>query len=215
MAQPTAEIRAERRRLRALRLGLSRAQRVAAEAAILAALRRLHVFRPGRRVAAYLAMPGEVSLAGAITEALESGTEIYVPQLASRRRGRMRFVRLRPDCPLRPNAAAFGILEPAASSGEWLPPRCLDVILVPLVGFDREGNRLGMGAGYYDRALRRRRDRDRAWRRPRLVGIAFGCQETARIEPSPWDVALDVIVTETAIVMPRRNAARRPQEDPA
>ena len=215
MAQPTAEIRAERRRLRALRLGMPRPERVAAEGAILAALRRLHVFRPGRRVAAYLAMPGEVGLAGAIAEALESGTEIYVPRLASRRRGRMRFVRLRPDCPLRPNAAAFGILEPAASSGEWLPPRCLDVILVPLVGFDREGNRLGMGAGYYDRALRRRRDRDRAWRRPRLVGIAFSCQETARIDPSPWDVALDLVVTDRETIIPRREAAARPQEDPA
>jgi len=165
-------------------------------------------------VASGAAMPGEVNLAAAIAEALESRTEIYVPQLASRRRGRMRFVRLRPDRPLQPNAAAFGILEPAASSGEWLPPLFLDVILVPLVGFDREGNRLGMGAGYYDRALRRRRDRDRAWRRPRLVGIAFGCQETPRIEPSPWDVALDVIVTETEIVMPRRKAARQPQEYP-
>jgi len=215
MAQPTAEIRAERRRLRALRLGLSRAERVAAEAAILAALRRLYVFRPGRRVAAYLAMPGEVSLAGAITEALESGTEIYVPQLASRRRGRMRFVRLRPDCPLRPNAAGFGILEPAASSGEWLPPRCLDVILVPLVGFDREGNRLGMGAGYYDRALRARRDRTRSWRRPRLVGIAFACQEVARIVPASWDVALDLIVTEREIIAPRREASATLPENAA
>ncbi len=215
MAKPTAEIRAERRRLRALRLGLPSAERIAAESAILAALKRLHVFRPGRRVAVYLAMPGEASIAGAIPVALESRAAIYVPQVTSRRQGRMRFVRMRRDCPLRPNTAAFGILEPADGVREWLPPPRLDVILVPLVGFDRGGNRLGMGAGYYDRALRQRRDRDRAWRRPRLVGIAFACQEIGRIEPSPWDVALDLIVTEREIIIPRRNAAARLPEDPA
>jgi 5-formyltetrahydrofolate cyclo-ligase len=211
MAQPTAEIRAERRRLRALRLGLPRAERAAAESAILATLKRLRVFRPGRRVAVYLAMPGEASIAGAIPVALESRAALYVPQVTSRRRGRMRFVRLRRDCPLRPNTAAFGILEPAGSVREWLPPSRFDVILVPLVGFDREGNRLGMGAGYYDRALRQRRDR--AWRRPRLVGIAFACQEIGRIEPSPWDVALDLVVTEREVIIPRRNAAARRPED--
>ena len=213
MAQPTAEIRAERRRLRALRSGLPRAERTAAESAIAAALRRLRVFRPGRRVAAYLAMPGEASVARAIAAALDAGAEIYLPQVASRRFRRMRFVRLQPDCRLRRNASAFGILEPAGTVG-CLPPSRLDVILVPTLGFDREGNRLGMGAGFYDRALRRRRERDRAWRRPRLVGIAFACQETARIEPSPWDVALDLVVTEREVIAPRRRAPPR-QEDRA
>jgi len=216
MAQPTAETRAERRRLRALRLGLPRAERVAAEAAILAALKRLRVLRRGRRVAVYLAMPGEVSLAGAIAAAFDCGADVYVPRLTSRRHGRMRFVRLRRDCRLRPNAAAFGILEPAGGTRGWLPPAHLDAILVPLVGFDRQGNRLGMGAGYYDRALRRLRNRDRPWRRPRLVGIAFGCQETTRIEPAPWDVALDLVVTEKEVIVCRRNeVVARPLEDPA
>jgi len=72
-----------------------------------------------------------------------------------------------------------------------------------------------MGAGYYDRALRRRRERTRAWRRPRLIGIAFACQEVARIEPSPWDVALDCVVTEREVVVPRRPAAGARQEDPS
>ncbi len=215
MAQPTAEIRAERRRLRALRLSLSRAERLAAERAIVATLRRLHVFRRGRRVAVYLAMPGEASLAAALATALPSGAELFVPRVTSRRLGRMQFVPLRRDCTLRPNASAFGIMEPAPDTGEWLPPQRLDVILVPMVGFDREGNRLGMGAGYYDRALRQRRDRSRAWRRPRLIGIAFACQEVARIEPSPWDVALDCVVTEREVVIPRRPAPGARQENPS
>ena len=80
------------------------------------------------------------------------------------------------------------------------PP--LDVVLVPVVGYDRRGNRLGMGAGFYDRALRRRLDARRAWRRPRLVGVAFACQELPGIAASPWDVPLDLIVTEQGIVVP-------------
>ena len=213
MAQSTPEIRAERRRLRALRLAMPRPRRVAAERAIIAALRRLRVLRRGRRVAVYLAMPGEVSLAGALPGALRLGVELYAPQIRSRRLLQMRFVRLRGGATLRPNA--FGIEEPAAAERQWSPPGRLDLVLVPVVGFDRDGNRLGMGAGYYDRALRRRRDGARNWRRPRLVGLAFACQEVAKIEPSPWDVRLDLVVTERAIVVPRRATAAPGQEDSA
>jgi 5-formyltetrahydrofolate cyclo-ligase len=212
MAQPTAEIRAERRRLRALRLALPRHVRLAAGREIAATLRRLRVFRRGRRVAVYLALTGEVSLEDAVVAAHASGAEIYVPQVTSRRLARMRFVRLRRAAPLRLNT--YGIAEPAGHGSESSPPRRLDVILLPVVGFDREGNRLGMGAGYYDRALRLRRDRERVWRRPRLVGIAFACQEVARIDSSPADVALDLVVTEREIIIPRRRAARPLQEHP-
>jgi 5-formyltetrahydrofolate cyclo-ligase len=65
-----------------------------------------------------------------------------------------------------------------------------------------------MGAGYYDRALRHRRERSRRWRRPRLVGLAFACQELESIVPSPWDVALDVVVTEREVILPGRASSR-------
>lgn len=213
MAQPTEQTRAERRRLRALRLGLPRAERVAAESAIAATLQRLRVFRAGRRVAVYLSMPGEASIAAAIASAAAAGAELYVPRVTSRRSRRMRFERLRPDGRLRRNAAAFGILEPADRRRDWLPTSHLDVVLVPTLGFDRRGNRLGMGAGFYDRALRRRRDR--AWRRPRLIGIAYACQELAAIEPSDWDVALDLVVTEREVIVPRRGLPAPTAEVPA
>lgn len=212
MAQPTAEIRAERRRLRALRLALPRQDRLAAEREIASTLRRLRVFRRGRRVAVYLALPGEASLARALAAAHASGVEIYVPRVTSRRLGRMRFIRLRHGARLHPNA--YGIDEPAGRACTPSPLLRLDAILLPVVGFDREGNRLGMGAGYYDRALRLRRDRERGWRRPRLVGIAFSCQEMPRIDSSPSDVALDLVVTEREIIVPHRRQAPPPHEDP-
>ena len=206
MAEPADADRAARRRLRALRRSMPRAERAAAERAIAARLRRLGCARPGLRVAAYLAMPGEASLADFLATASATGTRLLVPRIASRRRRTLEFVELAPGASLR--RGAYGIAEPA---GRGRPVRIgnLDVVLVPLVAFDRAGHRLGMGAGYYDRALAARRDRDRAYRRPKLVGIAYACQEVDSIEPRPWDVALDAVVTERELIVPRAAARRR------
>ena len=206
MAEPADADRAARRRLRALRRSMPRAERAAAERAIAARLRRLGCARPGLRVAAYLAMPGEASLADFLATASATRTRLLVPRIASRRRRTLEFVELAPGASLR--RGAYGIAEPA---GCGRPVRIgnLDVVLVPLVAFDRAGHRLGMGAGYYDRALAARRDRDRAYRRPKLVGIAYACQEVDSIEPRPWDVALDAVVTERELIVPRAAARRR------
>ena len=206
MAEPADADRAARRRLRALRRSMPRAERAAAARAIAARLRRLGCARPGLRVAAYLAMPGEASLADFLAAASATGTRLWVPRIASRRRRTLEFVELAPGASLR--RGAYGIAEPA---GCGRPVRIgnLDVVLVPLVAFDRAGHRLGMGAGYYDRALAARRDRDRAYRRPKLVGIAYACQEVDSIEPRAWDVALDAVVTERELIVPRAAARRR------
>jgi 5-formyltetrahydrofolate cyclo-ligase len=118
----------------------------------------------------------------------------------------MTFVALAPGSKARRNR--YGIEEPAATN-RCVAPAGLDVVLVPVVGYDRRGNRLGMGAGFYDRALRRRLDARRAWRRPRLVGVAFACQELPGIAASPWDVPLDLIVTEQGVVVPEHRPATR------
>ena len=91
---------------------------------------------------------------------------------------------------------AFGIPEPLA--GEAIGARWLDLVLVPTVAFDARGARLGMGAGYYDRALEFRR-RLAHWRGPRIVGLAFDCQQVARIPLGPHDIPLDAIVTESGV----------------
>jgi 5-formyltetrahydrofolate cyclo-ligase len=114
----------------------------------------------------------------------------------------MGFVPFPPGARLRANPNAYGIAEPVASATVRISPRDLDAVLMPVVGFDRHGNRLGMGAGYYDRALRHLRDGSRRWRRPRLVGLAFACQEVERIVPSTWDIPLDVVVTERGVIVP-------------
>ena len=70
-----------------------------------------------------------------------------------------------------------------------IDPRWLDLVLVPLVGFDARGHRLGMGAGLYDRHFAFLRHR-RAWRRPRLLGLAFEAQKVARLAEAAHDVPL-------------------------
>jgi len=205
MAQPSAQVRDDRRRLRRARSELVGASRAVAERAIVRALGQLAVLRRGSRVAMYLPMGGEVDLRPAIDAAWRRGVAVFVPCILSRRRARMAFVRWNPDEPRRRNA--YGIEEPAYCTA-GVPVLRLDAVVLPVVGFDRRGNRLGMGAGYYDRALHRRVDTDRHWRRPRLIGVAFSCQELSAIAVSPWDVPLDLIVTERGPLVPERDPRR-------
>jgi 5-formyltetrahydrofolate cyclo-ligase len=82
--------------------------------------------------------------------------------------------------------AGFGTLAPEEAA-QLVEP---DVIVMPLLGFDRLGTRLGYGGGYYDRTLAI------LTKRPRLVGYAFACQEIDSVPRDPHDVPLDAVVTE-------------------
>ena len=203
MAQPTPEVRATRRRLRELRLALGPAERAAAERAIRATLVGLGVFR---HVALYLPMRGEVEVRPCLDVARRHGSHLYVPRVVSRRRRQMLFAPWTEDGAHRTNA--FGILEPGSAAGAR-PAIGLDTVVLPLVGFDSSGNRLGMGAGFYDRALRRRLDRGATWRRPRLIGVSYACQQLPVIPASPWDVPLDLVVTERGVIVPGRAPLQR------
>ncbi|HEX7374508.1 MAG TPA: 5-formyltetrahydrofolate cyclo-ligase [Steroidobacteraceae bacterium] len=198
MVQPSPDLRATRRRLRKLRASLPGDERRMAERAIVRHLNALRVFRPGARVAVYLAMPGEVNLQAGLASAARAGTLLYAPRIISRRRLAMNFLPLEAGQATATNF--FGIVEPMSGPSRRLGPLEFDTIVVPLLGFDRRGVRLGMGAGYYDRALRRRLDPSRAFRRPRLVGVAYACQELPSIDAAPWDVPLDYVVTESEVI---------------
>jgi len=89
--------------------------------------------------------------------------------------------------PLYPSG--FGTLAPSEMAPKAMP----DVVIVPLLGFDAEGTRLGYGGGYYDRTLAGMK------KRPRLIGFAFAAQELPQIPREPHDLPLDAIVTETGI----------------
>ena len=104
--------------------------------------------------------------------------------------------------PLCPNR--YGIPEPRVPRSRWVRAAMLDLILVPLVAFDRAGGRLGMGGGYYDATLAFLHHRHH-WLKPRIVGAAFAFQELPAVPQEPWDVSLTAIVTERGVVtMPER-----------
>ena len=129
--------------------------------------------------------------------ALARGCRVFVPRVTDYRRHRMRFLPAPAGSPgpaLR--RGRYGILEPG--QGIAMSVRRLDVLLMPLVGFDAQGHRIGMGKGYYDRALAFR-NRRRTRERPLLVGLAFECQRVDALPARPHDIPLDRLVTEAGV----------------
>lgn len=177
-----------RRRLRRLRRDLSPQLRsVAADrvaTSILAHLRR----ERWRRIAAYAAVASELDLSPLFAQ-LPEQIELHLPAIDGET---MCFRRWRPGDPL--VAGRHGIAQPADGAAVVEPAR-LDGVFLPLLGFDRGGNRLGSGAGYYDRSFALRLNQPPP---PRLIGVAFAVQEVAELPHDPWDVPLDAIVTERA-----------------
>lgn len=188
----TAERERLRREMRSRRRALSQRERIIAADAIAHSLRRHRVIHPGAHVAAYIAHRGEVDLGPAMARARLQRCNLYLPSITRADAGLMRFVRFNDRRALRRNR--FGILEPRRHATS-IPVRRLDVVLLPVVAVDARGWRLGSGAGFYDRSLAHLRS-GRRWRRPRLIGVAYEFQRVPQLEPQPWDVPLDAVVTE-------------------
>lgn len=149
-----------------------------------------------RRVAAYWPSDGEPDPLAVLHGIIARGAGGYLPVLRTEGQSKLWFVRYRPDEPMRANR--FRIPEPRRRGRHILAPWHLDLVLMPLVGFDGGCRRIGMGGGFYDRTLAYLRRR-RVWRRPLLIGVAHACQRLPQIEAMPWDVALDAVVTERGI----------------
>jgi 5-formyltetrahydrofolate cyclo-ligase len=197
---PRDMIRTERARIRgemrAKRRSIDGKARREASVNLARHLDRLAIFGPRRRVAFYLASDGEIDPSIAMREARLSGASCYVPVLPGRGRRVLRFARIGEDTRLEPNR--FGILEPCVSPRALLRVIELDTVLLPLVAFDRTGNRLGMGGGYYDATLETR-SAYRCFRRPRLVGVAYECQCLDQLAVAPWDVPLGCVATDRQV----------------
>ena len=183
---------AQRREARARRRALPMAERQATSLAVARHLAATGWLHPGVRLAAYLALPEEIDVSACLRLALRRGCNLWLPRIEAARAGRMVFAPA--SGALRLNR--FGIPEPA--SAKRLGSRWMQLVLVPLVGFDDRGARLGMGGGFYDRALAWRRWRT-SWTGPRLVGIAHSSQRVGRIAAQPHDVLLDAVITEQGL----------------
>jgi 5-formyltetrahydrofolate cyclo-ligase len=149
----------------------------------------MHEFIACESVACYLPMPDEVDATAVIARAWHMGKLVYAPVID--RDGAMVFVELTPQTELRRNW--YGLWEP--ESGSQIPARKLDLVITPVVAFDENRHRIGMGSAYFDRCFAFLRNRH-YWQQPKLVGIAFNCQQVGKIKPNPWDIPLYKVVTE-------------------
>ncbi|WP_049723949.1 5-formyltetrahydrofolate cyclo-ligase [Gilvimarinus polysaccharolyticus] len=191
---PTSSNRRELRRvLRTRRRSLSPAQQMRASAGLRQQLQKQPWFNRAQRIALYWPADGEIDPRPIAAAAWQRHKRCYLPVLHRWLKRRLWFTPFARDTQFGKNR--FGIPEPIAAQRLPRNPRHLDVVLVPLVGFDRSGGRLGMGGGFYDTTFAAKR-RGGHFKRPRLVGVAHSCQEVAALELASWDVPLDGIATE-------------------
>lgn len=182
-----------RRQLRQARRQLSPTQQRRAAQNLYRQLAQHPIFRRARHVALYLPNDGEIDPRPLLREAQRRGKATYLPVLNAWPRTRMVFQRIMPNEHLKPNR--FGIPEPAFRPTRQRRIWTLDLVLMPLVGFDEDGGRLGMGGGFYDRSLAYR-DRRKNGHKPTLLGLAHECQKVDRLPLGPWDVSLQATVTD-------------------
>lgn len=152
-------------------------------------------YKRSKKIAAYLAADGELSPEYLIYHAWKSGKQVYLPILAPFS-NRLYFAPYRKGCRLKANR--FHILEPDVYPTLWLKPQQMDLILMPLVGFDLQGNRLGMGGGFYDLTLSFVRFR-KSPHKPRLVGLAHQCQQVDQLTAEAHDIPIQMIATEQGV----------------
>ncbi len=102
------------------------------------------------------------------------------------------------DMQTRFKTSKFGIDEPDFEAGQVIGADQLDLVLMPLVGFDRQGNRIGMGGGYYDSTFSFKNASNMV-QSPQLVGLAHAAQQVDHIDSEPWDIPLSAVITDTHI----------------
>lgn len=145
-----------------------------------------------RSVALFLSFDGELDTRPLIDALWRSGKTVCLPVLHPFSPGNLLFLHYHPRSTLVMNR--LKIQEPKLDVRDVLPLSELDVLIVPLVAFDAQGQRLGMGGGFYDRTLQN-------WRSYGLqpVGYAHDCQQVAQLPVEKWDIPLPAVVTPSTV----------------
>jgi len=150
-------------------------------------------YQQAQKIAAYFAVNGEISLDPVIDHALAQGKKIYLPNLDQKS---LRFSPYFREQKMRINK--FKLPEPDVGDDEMLQPNELDLVLAPLVVFDANRNRIGMGGGFYDRSFEFRKQ---SVGKPILIGVAHELQKVDELVPQDWDVRLDKVVTDQSVYL--------------
>ncbi len=164
---------------------------------IMAHLRSSEIYTRAKVMMTYVDFKGEVATRPLINQALIEGKRIAVPVCNTETKDltACEILSLEELVP-----STFGLLEPDKNQLRPLDPKALDIILMPGLAFDRMGNRIGYGAGYYDRFLLKAR--------PDSVKIAvvYAFQILQHVPVCPHDIPVDMILSETGIVNMIKNS---------
>lgn len=176
-----------RQQIRKTRANLTALQQQQAEDSITQQALTLIEERNAQHIALYLSFDGEISTEKLIKTLWAQGKQVYLPVLHPFNPNHLLFLRYLPDTPMLKNK--FGIWEPKLNVQSVLPLEELDILFTPLVAFDKQGNRLGMGGGFYDRTLQH-------WQKSSFipVGLAHQCQQVEQLPTEAWDVPLHQIL---------------------
>jgi len=147
-------------------------------------------FQRANNIAVYLANDGEMDPIVITEKSRYRGKHIFLPSLSPSKKGHLCFAS--DQGPLIKNK--FGILEPDPKRCTLLPVKQLDVVFLPLVAFDEQGGRLGMGGGFYDRTFEFLKQTQ--LQKPKLIGLAHEFQKVSRLPIEDWDIPLNAIITE-------------------
>jgi 5-formyltetrahydrofolate cyclo-ligase len=157
----------------------------------------------GQRIAVYLAFDGEVNLQPFIQWCWAQQIETFLPVLDPQNEGHLLFQPFTQNTAMVKNK--FNIAEPEIDYNHTIPVTALDMLAIPLVGFDRQANRMGMGGGFYDRTLASVATLSVPNQRPHLIGIAHSIQEVQTLTVQSWDIPMDDIITEQTTISRARS----------
>lgn len=162
-----------------------------------------NLFLKSSNIAVYYAHQGEIDPRWIVKRAWSMGKRCYLPVLHPTKTRWLLFVEYHPDESLIKNR--FGILEPTLQGKTILPAWSLDLVLVPVVAFDKAIHRLGMGLGYYDTTFAFLKESQQLSNQanaavPALMGLAYEFQYVPALPVDSWDVPLAEIVTEQRIL---------------
>lgn len=179
-----AQLRAD---IRQKRQALGQQAQFAAATAVSTHLAQLPGWSDARRIALYLANDGEIETTPLEALCRNKGKQLFLPVIDEK--SQLEFAAWDKDRTLVVNR--FGIPEPR-SEAERSSASALDIVILPLVAWDLQGGRLGMGGGFYDRTLA-------GVSGPLLVGLAHSMQQVPCVPSDPWDISMDFVVTDTAL----------------
>ncbi|QLB13875.1 5-formyltetrahydrofolate cyclo-ligase [Bisgaardia hudsonensis] len=176
-----------RQQIRQSRQNLTALEQQKAEQNVTQQALQLIETRKARHIALYLSFDGEISTKKLIENLWQKKIDVYLPVLHPFSKGHLLFLKYETSTPMIKNK--FGIIEPKLDVTKVFPTQKLDIIFTPLVAFDKQGNRLGMGGGFYDRTLQN-------WQQKHFipVGLAHACQEVEQLPVEIWDIPLAQIL---------------------